>query len=740
MTRAPSGSLGHLACVALVAALVGACGQRAPPGAGVAPVVTAAAGNVTPERLAAAATEPEQWLTPGGGASGAYHSGLTAIDATNVAQLGFAWEYSLGTRRGLEATPVVVDGVMYVSGNFGRVYAIDGATGQQKWAYDPGVDGQWGRHACCDAVNRGVAVWRGRVYVGALDGYLHAIEAATGQRIWKVDTLPDRSAKHPYSVTVAPVIAGDQIILGSSGADFAGVRGYVAAFDLATGALRWRFYTVPRDPREGTQDQPHLEKAIRTWDPRHRWEAGSGATVWDGISYDPDLKLVYIGTGNGAPYDIKEDGRQGGDDLYAAAILALRAETGELVWYYQTTPGDQWDYDSTQKMVFAALDFGQGPRKVLMQAAKNGFYYVLDRATGEVLAAHNYAYVNWTLGIDPKTHRPRPNPAAEYSKQPRLIFPGMAGAHNWQPMSFDPASKLAFIPTIEEPMIYVESGKRPAGLVEGTFTVPGLVPEVYDPNALKSLFGPLPTLAALAHGITAPAATRGMLRALDTTTGKVVWEHSSASGWDGGVLSTAGNLVFQGDAHGTLNVYASDTGKMLAKLDVGTSIMAAPMSYSIGGTQYVAVLAGYGGGNMGYPFPPESAAFRYGNAGRVVAFRLGGGPVPKPPVFVDPPFEEPAARPTDALAVARGEILYNRFCARCHVFGRAVLPDLRRMAPGTHELYAEIVLKGAYQAKGMARWDDVLSPADAESILAYIDEQTWQAYDADRAAAKRAAH
>jgi quinohemoprotein ethanol dehydrogenase len=709
--------------------LVTAC-ERQPTPPVTAPA--AGAGNVTAARLAAANAEPGEWFTPGRDGQGTYHSPLADINVGNAGRLGFAWEYQLGTRRGLEATPVVVDGVMYVSGNFGRVYALDAATGRERWVYDPEVDGQWGRYSCCDAVNRGVAVWRGRVYVGALDGYLHAIDAATGKRVYKVDTLPERSAKHPYTITGAVLIAGDSVVVGSSGADFAGVRGYVSAYAIASGALQWRFYTVPRDPKEGPQDQRHLDKALATWDPRHRWEAGSGATVWDGISYDPDLKLVYVGTGNGAPYNIKEDGRRGGDDLYAASILAIHQDTGALAWYYQTTPGDRWDYDSAAKMVLADLDLGHGPRKVLMQASKNGFFYVLDRATGELLAAHPYAYVNWTLGLDPKTHRPIPNPRAEYTTGPKLVFPGMAGAHTWQPMSYSPATGLVYIPTIEAPMVFVDTAKRSAGLIEGMFTVQGLAPEGYEPKELASLLGPMPSLESLSRGIKAPARSRGVLRALDPVTGRIAWERPTPTWWDGGVLSTAGNLVFEGDATGQMSVYTADSGRLLARIELGSSVMAAPMTYRVRGGQYVAVLAGYGGGNMGMPLPAESAAYRYGNGGRLIALKLGGGAVPKPAPVEDPPFGQPPQRPTAAAEVAHGEVLYNRYCARCHVFGRAILPDLRRMTAATDALFYEIVLNGAYVAKGMGRWDDVLARADAEAIHAYIVEQAWQAYDAQR--------
>jgi quinohemoprotein ethanol dehydrogenase len=718
----------------LAAALLAGCERQpvAPPATAPA---TAAAGNVSAARLAAADAEPGEWFTPGRDGRGSYHSPLAEINADNVGRLGFAWQYQLGTRRGLEATPVVVDAVMYFPGNFGRVYAVDAATGREKWVYDPQVDGQAGRYACCDAVNRGVAVWQGRVYVAALDGYLHAIDAASGKQVYKVNTLPERSPKHPYVVTGAPLTAGDNIIVGSSGADFAGVRGYVAAYALATGAMKWRFYTVPRDPKEGPQDQPHLDKALATWDRRHRWEAGSGATVWDGISYDPDLKLVYVGTGNGAPYNIKEEGRKGGDDLYTASILAIRADTGELAWYFQTTPGDRWDYDSTQKMILADLDLGQGRRRVLMQAAKNGFFYVLDRATGEVLAVHQYAYVNWTLGLDPKTHRPRPNPRAEYTTGPKLIYPGMAGAHNWQPMSYSPATGLVYIPALEMSMVFVDTGRRPAGLIEGTFTVPGLPVEAYDPKALANLMGALPSLDSLRTGIPVPARSRGVLRALDPGTGRIVWEQPSSTSWDGGILSTAGNLVVQGDATGQLSVYAADSGRLLKRIELGSSVMAAPMSYRVRGEQYVAVLAGYGGGGgLSGPLPAESAAYRYGNQGRLIVLKLGGGEVPKPPPVEDAPFGEPPPRTAAAAEVAHGGVLYSRYCARCHVFGRGILPDLRRMSPATDRLFDEIVLHGAYVAKGMGRWDDVLAQRDAELIHAYIVEQSWQGYEAQRAA------
>jgi quinohemoprotein ethanol dehydrogenase len=675
-----------------------------------------------------AAREPDQWLSPGGDAMGTYYSPLKDIDGSNVAHLGFAWDYQLGTNRGQESTPLVIDGVMYATSNFGRVYALDAAAGKELWKYDPRMDGQWARYACCDAVNRGLVAFDGRLYVGALDGWLHALDAHTGQLVWKVDTLIGRQARTPYTYSGVPLLAGNLIIVGNAGGDFAGARGYVSAYDLKRGELRWRFFTVPRNPADGPQDQPHLEPAVTTWDPQHRWEAGSGGSVWDGMAYDPTLGLVYFGTGNAAPYNSYIGGRRTGDQLYAASILAVHADSGAMAWYYQTVPGDRWDFDSTQKLVLAQVLMGGRPRQVLMQAAKNGFYYVLDRATGELLSAHNFAFVNWTRGIDPKSGRPIADPAAEYDRGPKLVFPSEAGAHSWQPMAFDAERALTFIPVIESGNVLVETSERRAGLVEGQFTTPAFVPEAYDPAAMRHLYGTLPSMSQLARGLKTNTVSRGFLRAWSVVEHRAVWERQTATSWDGGVLATAGGLVFQGDANGNLNAYAADTGERLASIAVGSSMMAAPITYRVNATQYIAIVAGYGGGAVitGAPLDPASAAYRYGNDGRIIVLKLGGPPPPLPPLRADPPMTQPPARPTDQTQVESGEVLYNRFCARCHVFGRGILPDLRRLAPATHGMFSAIVLGGAYAPKGMGRFDDVLSTADAEAVHAYLIDQAWQ--------------
>jgi quinohemoprotein ethanol dehydrogenase len=683
-------------------------------------------GQIDKSRRVNSIKESIDWITSGGDQAGTYYSPLAIINDRSVNELGFAWDYALGTSRGLEATPIVVDGMMFASGNFGRVYALNAVTGNEKWTYYPDIDGQWARYACCDAVNRGLVVWKGRVYVGALDGWLHAIDAKTGKRIWKVDTLIARDQHQPYTLPGAPLIAGNLIVIGNAGGDFKGVRGYISAYDLESGTLKWRFFTVPRDPKLGPQDQPHLKSAVMTWDPKQRWEFGGGAAVWDGMSYDPDLHLIYIGTGNASPYSTREEGQHRGDDLYSASIVAIHAETGQMAWYYQTVPGDEWDFDSTQKMILADVPVGDVIRRVLFQAAKNGYFYVLDRVTGELVSAEKFAFVNWTIGLDPKTGRPTISPDAEYLKGPKLIAPSMAGAHSWQPMSYDKDTGLVYIPTIEAAMVYIDTDRRPSGLIEGSFTVAGIFPEGYDPKGMSSLFGPLPALKDLAKANPAVAAnSRGVLRAWDPIRKRIAWEHALQTAWNGGVLSTAGNLVIQGDATGVLTAYTADSGQVLKRIETGTSIMAAPMTYEIAGRQYLAVMAGYGGATgLSYAYPSNTAAYKYGNAGRIIVLTLGGKDVPRPTEFADRTLTQIPQSEGTAQGIAHGEILYNRFCARCHIFGRGVLPDLRRLSVATHQLFYEIVLHGLYQSNGMARWDDVLSRSDAEDIHAYLVNQT----------------
>src|SRR5579862_5833732 len=478
-------------------------------------------GQVNRARLLAADKHPGEWLTGGRDFGKGHYSPLARINMSNVDQLGFAWDYDTQTNRGLEATPIVVNGVMYTSGSTGKAYALDAKTGKEIWAFDPHADLRMNRESCCDEVNRGVAVWRGEVYVAAYDGMLYALDAATGKVIWKADTITDKTKG--YVVSGAPEVAGHVVVIGNSGAEY-DARGYVSAYDLDTGKFAWRFYTVPGDPAK-PQEWAELGVALETWDPKSRWDMGGGGTVWDAMVYDPQLNLLYFGTGNGTFYDQSQRSPSGGDNLYIASILAVNPDTGRLAWHYQVAPGDAWDYDDTQPIILTELKIDGASRKVLMQAAKTGFFYVLDRKTGELLSAEKYVSVTWADHVDRKTGVPVLMPGAHdfHNNFNGKVFmhPSSMGGHNWNPMSYDPRTGLVYIPEIEN---------DDAGLFSG----------------------------------------KTYLRAWDPVAGKHVWSVPTGEWWDhGGVLSTAGGLVFQGSGAGKLIVYNAATGKKLKEIETG---------------------------------------------------------------------------------------------------------------------------------------------------------------------------
>ena len=715
--------------------------------AGLAPVpspagtpAAGAPGAVDEARLEAADSEPQNWFTGGRDQAGTYYSPLHDIDAGNVKNLGFAWTYDLGDpQRGQESTPIVIDGVMYTSGTWGYVYAVDAATGRELWRYDPKAEPFFGRNPCCDLVNRGVAVWKGKVYVASSDGRLHALNAANGQKIWVADTIVDH--KLPYSSTGAPQIAGNVVVIGNGGGDIGhgGVRGYVSAYDLATGAFKWRFYTVPPAPGRPFEN-PELAAAEKTWDPHRDPQFNGGGTAWDGFAYDPALKLVYFGTGNAAPYDLRQLGNAQLDGLYAASIIALHADTGRLAWYYQTTPNDHWDYDSVQKLIFANLKIGGADRQVLMQACKNGFYYVLDRATGELLSAKSFTYVNWASGVDLKTGRPVATPQSNWYSSPKDVYPSWSGGHTWNPMSYNAKTHLVYIPVLDVPSVWVDLAHNGGAVkyLDGFFTVDGIFPDdTYDAADLKHLFGPLPSLESL-KAERKVKLVRELIRAWDPVAQKVVWEHETSSGvrgYDGGVMSTGGNLVFQGRGSGGLWIYAADTGRVLKIVHTGSHIMAAPTSYAVNGTQYVAVQVGYGGTGIAEgTIPPSSAAAKYQNSSRIIALKLGGGAVPTPPVRVEEPFEKPPEQSAARADIDAGEGKFVEECSRCHALGLNVTPDLRRLNAGLHAQFKDIVLHGVLASAGMERFDDILSEQDVEHIHAYLIDQAWVAYRAQEAA------
>jgi len=634
----------------------------------------------------------QEWLSYGRDYYEQRFSPLDQINDKNVAQLGLAWQFETATERGLEATPLVVDGVMYATGSWSVTYAIDARTGKQLWKYDPEVHRKYDNIACCDVVNRGAAFYKGRVYVGVLDGRLAAIDAASGKVAWQTTTVDQNQ---PYTITGAPRIAKGKIIIGNGGAEY-GVRGYVSAYDAETGKLAWRFYTVPGDPSK-PQENKALERALPTWKGSDWWKYGGGGTVWDSIVYDPELNLLYVGTGNGSTWNRHVRSPGGGDNLYLASILAINPDNGELVWHYQTTPGDTWDYTAVQPMMLADLTIGGRQRKVIMQAPKNGFFYVIDRATGELLSADKYVEVTWASHVDMKTGRPVEIPGADYKDKGTYIRPGPLGGHNWQAMSFSPKTGLVYLPAQDNGR-YFEQGKWSAAdfkAMQG------------DPTQ-----GPLPYNLALGpiernlEKYDIPY--KGRLLAWDPVARKPKWTVEYGAYWNGGTLATAGNLVFQGTAAGDFIAYNATTGAKLWSSWATTGIVAPPITYSIDGTQYVSVMAGWGGA-----FSKKHVSY-----GRLLTFAIGG--TATLPARARPRTVTAIANTATPQQIASGAKLFNTYCQRCHG-GATLLPDLRRSTPAVLN-GLEKILDGALVERGMPRFPEFDKAMIAE-LRGYLLEE-----------------
>ena len=632
--------------------------------------------------LRAPESRQQDWLSYGRDYYEQRFSPLDQISDRNVARLGLAWQFETATDRGLEATPLVIDGVMYTTGSWSVTYAIDAKTGQPLWKYDPEVHRKYDNLACCDVVNRGAAFYRDKVYVGVLDGRLVALDSKTGKPVWTAVTVDQKQA---YTITGAPRVAKGKIIIGNGGAEY-GVRGYVSAYDAETGKLAWRFYTVPGDPSK-PQENKALERALPTWQGENWWKYGGGGTVWDSIVYDPELNLLYVGTGNGSAWSRHLRSPGGGDNLYLASILAINPDNGELVWHYQTVPGDAWDYTAVQPMMLADLPIDGRQRKVIMQAPKNGFFYVLDRATGELLAADKYVEVNWASHVDLKTGRPVEIPGADYKDKGTYIRPGPLGGHNWQAMSFSPKTGLVYIPAQDNGR-YFESAT--------TFS--------YRP--LEYNLGVAP-IGRNAERYEVPY--KGRLLAWDPIARQPRWTVEYGAYWNGGTLATAGNLVFQGTAAGDFIAYNAATGEKLWSAYAGTGIVAPPITYTIDGTQYVSVMAGWGGA-----FPKK---FR--NVGRVLTYAIDGTAVP--PLRAAPRRITAVASHANAEDIAAGAKLYATYCVRCHG-GATVLPDLRRSTTGVLNGLDKI-LAGAMVERGMPRFAEFDRTMTAQVRAYVLDER-----------------
>ena len=655
-------------------------------------------------------TEAGEWLLHGLSGGEQRHSPLTQINVDNAERLGLAFEFNDFTRRGraargMQSTPLMDDGVLYFTSGWSIAYAVDAKTGKQIWSFDPEVSGQRAGVACCDVVNRGMALMDNTLYLATLDGYLVALDKSTGTQKWKVDTFTDRSIS--YTITGAPRIAGGLVMIGNGGGEY-GVRGYVTAYHADSGKQAWRFFIVPSADAPENED---VARAKKTWSANTRWDYGGGGTAWDSMVYDKQNNTIFIGTGNGSPWPAWE--RNGGeirDNLYLSSIVALNADTGRVKWHYQTTPGDSWDYTATQHMILADIAWQGEQRSVIMQAPKNGFFYVLDRVTGELLSAEPFVPVNWASHIDKASGRPVLTDSAIFKDGPQIVWPSNAGAHNWPPMSYSQKTGLVYIPSFELPIRFDtlpdEKGYRQG--VRNTRGHGSFINPKRDGDLLKGKKLP-------------PIQSR--IVAWDPEKGEEAWSIGPQFPWLGGMLSTDGDILVNGTATGHLNIFDARSGERLKTIATGTMITAPPMTYEIDGTQYIAVLAGAGGVVMrGYL--PGMAPTKYENQERLLVFKLDGGAVDLPPAYQVPEAQPIATGlPSDVNTIGRGKFVYERFCASCHAAGMkavALAPSLWNMSPETHDMFDDIVLGGAYEYGGMPNFRATLSEADMIALRAYF--------------------
>lgn len=635
-----------------------------------------------------AVSDASEWRSHGRDYSEQRFSPLDQVNDSNIDQLGLAWFGDLAERGGsYETTPIVADGRIYVTAPWSKVYAFDAKTGRQLWKYDPLVPGEWAVKLCCGIVNRGVGLHEDNVILATLDGRLVSINGETGALVWERQ-VTDRDGWH--SITGAPRIANGRIFIGEAGSEYH-QRGYLAAYDANNGDELWRWWAVPGDPALGFE-QPELEWAAETWNGEW-WKTGGGGTPWDAITYDPVTNLVYVGTGNGAPWpaDIRSPG--GGDNLFISSIVALDAETGEYRWHYQATPRDSWDYDNTQQLVTADLVIRGLPHHVVMQASKNGVFYVLEAETGKPLSADLFVpSATWLTGFD-ENLRPIINPEANYGADGSSgahVIPSFAGAHSWHPMAFNPETGLMYIPTTYSSYPFVAE----AGAMMGN--------QLLSINVNKVPDSPAPELQGAGN----------YLMAWDPVQRRPVWEQRIA-GSRTGVLATAGNLVFQSTGS-QFKAYRADNGEEVWSTEIQSGSVGGPVSYEIDGEQYIAAVSGQGTGNYWAP-----------NYARLLVYKLGGSTTLPAMLSYTPPALNPPENFGDDALLARGEAQYTALCSSCHGAGvgrvSSIFPDLRYAAAlNVDALFKAIVIDGVLENNGMVSFAEQLTPEDAEAIRAYV--------------------
>jgi len=659
-----------------------------------------AAGDVTEKRVLAEARDGSNWFLKGGNFRGEHYSPLRSIDDESVTELGLAWATNLPVPDGISATPIVVDGVIYLSGAYSLVFAINAKTGKVIWHYDPDVRSRLAQHpnmSWTARVNRGVAVWQGKVLVTTADCRLVALDAKTGKVAWSKQTCDPALG---YRITDSPYVGGDSVFVGNAGSEsYEKNRGYVSAYDVNSGALKWRFYTVPSDKPE-EKAAAAMKMAAKTWSGTALEKFGGGGSAWNEMTYDPESGLLYFGTAGALPYDFRLRSPDGGDNLFLSSVIAVNASTGEYAWHYQTVPEDSWEYNATMNIVLADLNIGGKQRQTLLIAPKNGFHYVLDRLTGELIAADKFAKVNWATHINLETGRPVYDPAAEYWARPDeavAVWPNMWGAHSWNAMAYHPQLKLVYIPVIDVPTIVT-------GYDDGDF---------------------LDTLEMLTD-VDGQPFSPGKLVAWDPIKNKPRWTVAHDLPFNGGILATAGNLVFQGDAYGRFHAYAADNGQKLWSVATGSNITAAPVSYSLEGKQYVLVPVGAGGG-VQFVYPQMHAGDQVRGPTRLMAFALESD-LPMPLVKAGPRTlpTQPELK-ASAEELETGQRIFSWECKGCHGknavarFGGSV-PDLRYATADTHAAWHGIVIGGALQINGMPRFE--LSIQESEAVRNYVLSQS----------------
>lgn len=632
------------------------------------------------------------WAAHGGAADESGYSRLDQISDGTIGKLGLAWALDLPGEQVLQATPLAVDGVLYFTGSLSKVYAVDAASGKILWTHDPEIWRHQSKVKLFFPVNRGAAFAGGRLFAATLDGRLQALDPRTGKLLWSVETTaPDAR----YMVTGAPRTFGDKVIVGNGGGDY-GSRGYVTAYDQATGRQLWRFYTVPGSPEQNAGD-PAMEAAAKTWAGEY-WKTGTGGTAWNGMTFDPELNRIYVGTGNAGPYDPAVRSPGDGDNLYLASIVALDADTGKYLWHYQENPREAWDYKATANIVAGTIIVDGKPRKVLMQSPTNGFFYVLDRETGKLISAEKTGKVTWAERIDLRTGRPVEMPDIRYETGETIMWPSPLGAHNWQDMAFSPKTGLVYIPHMQLGVRFVKNvGARQAG-------AGGISMAPYKADDQDAT---------------------GTLLAWDPIAQKARWRVPHSMMWNGGTLATAGNLVFQGTADGWFSAYDAGSGKRLWRFDAGLGIISAPISYSAGGRQYVSVLVGYGSNTFGRDYLNAGWKFN-AQPRRLLTFALGGKArlAPSaPPDFAVHALDDPDYG-IDEAALPEARMLFTRNCTVCHgifaVSQGAPAPDLRESAIALdRQALWTVVHDGALKEKGMPQFEQ-LTPDQVGKIQMYI--------------------